>query len=376
MNTHFRYFDDRGVARAFVLAILLFVLPALLQAQSKKPTAPSRTELLFLGTAAGPPLRLDRSEPATLLIVDGRPYLIDCGIGTIRRMLQAHVASEAIHTIFFTHLHADHDLGLADVMENDFFRLNAVSSTQNIQIYGPPQTKGLVDAAFQYITFGFTAFAAEPGAIRAGLVNGEIKSPFVAHEIQGDGLVYQDDKIRVTAAENTHYALMPAQSRRQMKSYSYRVETPHGVIVFTGDTGPSDAVARLAKGADVLVSEVEDLEQAIKFVHATAEQNHWPAQRANAMIAHFRQAHLDVKEVGALASKAQIKSVVLYHHEPSDPSAEVAKVKEHFSGPVFASADLDRYCLDIGVEPKSGGILQKCGSNSPEPANVTPGRSK
>ena len=51
--------------------------------------APNRTEILFLGTAGGPPLRLDRSEPSTLLIVDGRPYLIDCGIGTMRRMLQA-----------------------------------------------------------------------------------------------------------------------------------------------------------------------------------------------------------------------------------------------------------------------------------------------
>src|SRR5690348_9175219 len=81
-----------------------------------------RTEVLFLGTAGGPPLRLDRSEPSTLLVVDGRPYLIDCGIGTMRRMLRAGVKSEQVRTIFLTHLHADHDLGLADVMANDFFR--------------------------------------------------------------------------------------------------------------------------------------------------------------------------------------------------------------------------------------------------------------
>jgi ribonuclease BN (tRNA processing enzyme) len=365
---------DRGAVPAMAIAILLLALCLLspLQAQTNDSGMPNRTEILFLGTAGGPPLRLDRSEPSTLLIVDGRPYLIDCGIGTMRRMLRAHIASESIHTIFFTHLHADHDLGLADVMANDFLRLNATGSTEKIQVYGPPQTKGLVDAAFQYITVGFTPFAAEPGAIRAGLVNGEIKSPFVAHEIQGDGVIYQDDKIRVTAAENTHYALMPPQSRQQMKSYSYRIETPHGVIVFTGDTGPSDAVARLAQGADVLVSEVEDLQEAINFVHATAEQNHWPPQRAAAMIAHFRQAHLDVKEVGALATKAHAKSVVLYHYDPSDPAAEVAKVKEYFSGPVFASADLDRYCLETGKDPKIGGILHKCGVGLPESPNLSP----
>src|SRR5581483_10362640 len=96
------------------------------------------TQIVFLGTAGGPPLRLDRSEPSTLLIVDGREYLIDCGVGTMRRMLEAGVHSDQITTIFFTHLHPDHDLGLADVMENDFFQLKGGNSAQTIAIYGPP----------------------------------------------------------------------------------------------------------------------------------------------------------------------------------------------------------------------------------------------
>lgn len=370
MRGNARYFGGLcrvgSARRAASLAILLCVLcvPGLPQQQPNRLGAPGRTEILFLGTAGGPPLRLDRSEPSTLLIVDGRSYLIDCGIGTMQRLLQAHIASEDIKTIFFTHLHADHDLGLADVMANDFLRLNATSSTQKIDIYGPAETKALVDAAFRYITYGFTAFAAEPGAIRAGLVNGEIKSAFVAHEIQGEGVIYQDDKIRVTAAENNHYALMPAQSREHFKSYSYRIETPHGVIVFTGDTGPSDAVVRLAKGADVLVSEVQDLDQATAFVNRMAKQSDWPPQRAAAMIAHFRHAHLDEKDVGEMAAKAQVKSVVLYHYDPADPAAHVAKVKAYFSGPVFASNDLDRYCLETSQDPNTGAsVLRKCGGN-------------
>ncbi|MGH8219166.1 MAG: hypothetical protein ACREUT_11485 [Steroidobacteraceae bacterium] len=56
-------------------------------------------EILFLGTAGGPPLRLDRSEPSTLLIVDGREYLIDCGIGTVRRMIAAGIESEQMKTM-------------------------------------------------------------------------------------------------------------------------------------------------------------------------------------------------------------------------------------------------------------------------------------
>jgi ribonuclease BN (tRNA processing enzyme) len=62
-----------------------------------------------------------------VLIVDGRQYLIDCGIGTMQRMLQAGIQSDQIKSIFLTHLHPDHDLGLADVLANDFFRLNTAA---------------------------------------------------------------------------------------------------------------------------------------------------------------------------------------------------------------------------------------------------------
>jgi len=66
-------------------------------------------------------LRKDRSEPATLLIVDGRLYLIDCGIGTIRRLVEVGIPSETLGTIFFTH----------------------------------SQTSELVEAAFHYISIPF-----------------------------------------------------------------------------------------------------------------------------------------------------------------------------------------------------------------------------
>ena len=326
-------------------------------AQSRPSAVPPRgIQILLLGTAGGPPLRKDRSEPSSLLIVDGRPYLIDCGIGTMRRMVRADIRSETIRTIFITHHHPDHDLGLAEVMANDFFNMDLAGATHTINIYGPPQTKELVEAAFRYISVSFGAFAAERGLTR-------LTNPFEAHDIQHDGLAYQDDKIRVLAAENSHYALMPAKFRTLMKSYSYRFETPHGVIVFTGDTGPSDAVIQLAKGADVLVAEVLDLKVINKWIRAMAENNLWPPERLNAMMAHMKVELLDREEVGELASKAQVKSVVLYHFAPEgvEPAAFVSGVKKYFSGPVFAGADLDRYCLGRpGGKAIGARILSPC----------------
>ena len=71
------------------------------------------------------------------------------------------------------------------------------------------------------------------------------------------GLVYQDDRVKVIAVENTHFHFPPgSRPDGKYRSYSYRFETPDRVVVFTGDTGPCDALTELAKNADVLVTEV------------------------------------------------------------------------------------------------------------------------
>lgn len=279
--------------------------------------------------------------------------MIDCGVGTERRMIEADIKSEQIKTIFFTHLHADHDLGLADVMANDFVHVDLFGAAGSFDVYGSPQTKELVDAAFHFITIGFRPFEAETPSPRR-VANGQFVSPFVAHEFDRDGLVFRDDKIRVIAAENSHYALMPPRQRETLKSYSYRIETPHGVIVLTGDTGPSDAVTRLAKGADVLVAEASsrDRKDRDRFIRSMAARNHWSHQRVQAFRAHFISEHLDTGNIGELATKAGVKAVMLYHYDPldkADQAAYVRGVKTRFAGVVFAPDDLDRYCVVSGI---------------------------
>jgi ribonuclease BN (tRNA processing enzyme) len=139
-----------------------------------------------------------------------------------------------------------------------------------------------------------------------------------------------------------------------LKSYSYRIETPHGVIVFTGDTGPSDAVTRLAKGADVLVAEASsrDRKDRVRFIRSMAARNHWSPQRVQAFRAHFISEHLDTGNIGELAPKAGVKAVMLYHYDPldkADQAAYVRGVKTRFAGVVFAPDDLDRYCVVSGI---------------------------
>jgi ribonuclease BN (tRNA processing enzyme) len=349
------------------LALTFFSIPVACQGQTVALRA-NDTELLMLGTAGGPPLRKDRSEPATLLIVDVRPYLIDCGIGTIRRLVEVGIPSETIGTLFFTHLHPDHDLGLVDVMANDYFHLDLASDTRKINIYGPPQTSELVEAAFHYISIPFEVFAAEKPGFQLGRPNHGLTSPFVAHEVNGEGVVYRDDKIQITAAENSHYVLMPEQFRAHFKSYSYRIQTPHGVVVFTGDTGPSDAVVKLATDSDVLVAEVEEnLDELRVFIDQMAARNHWPPSRKQEFTAHMEKEHLTVDSVGDLASRAQVRSVLFYHYDPQDKAeqqARVAEMKKYFHGPVLAPMDLDRFCLWKDEAQSEKAKFESCGQKT------------
>jgi ribonuclease BN (tRNA processing enzyme) len=342
-------------------AVLVFIaISERSMAQNRPSAEPAKgVQILLLGTHGGPSLDKDRSEPSSLLIVDGRPYLIDCGIGTMRRLLGAGVRSETIGTIFITHNHPDHALGLVDVMSNDFLHVDfsrAPASAGTFNIYGPPQTADLVNAAYNYIRIPYGVFAAEDlGA--STLVN-----PFKAHNIEHDGLVYQDDKIRVAAAENTHYQLMAAKYRTRMKSYAYRFETPYGAIVFTGDTGPSDAVARLAKGADVLVSEVADLGAMPNAQQRRPGTNPRPSPNASALTKHMQMEHLPMKDVGEMASKAGVKAVLLHHFVPANHTERfITGVKKYYSGPVYAGEDLARYCLGTpDGKGSSAGTLSPC----------------
>src|SRR5262249_6818113 len=136
--------------------------------------------------------------------------------------------------------------------------------TQPIHVDGPPQTEALISAAVQY--YGISA------AIRIadGGRSVPIAQIFVGHDV-GTGMIYQDANIRVIAAENTHFGFHKGAASGKHKSYSSRFETPDRVIVFTGDTGATDAVIELAKGADLLVTETSSFQDRMQRLIDTGQ---------------------------------------------------------------------------------------------------------
>lgn len=298
-----------------------------------------RTRLITLGTGAGPTVRKLRAQPANLLVVDGRPYLIDAGEGMIRQLAWAGYQPSQVEKIFITHLHFDHTADLASFMAFDWTNRRSTA----VDIYGPPGTKALTKAGLAYFAIPETIFSHElpPGPPMASL--------FRPHDLDvtGPKLVFQDDKVRVFAVENSHYATMKLvpQPYGTPKSYAYRFETPDRVVVFTGDSGPSPALVELAKGADVLVSEVIDIDETVSLIKRSW---HAPEAALQPLVEHMRREHLAPEEVGKLATEAGVKMVVLTHQAPGldedvDASALLRGVREHFSGAVVPARDLDQF---------------------------------
>jgi hypothetical protein len=81
---------------AVVIAILTLQLPVIAQ-EKQVSEPPVRTQIVLLGTG-NPPADPDRSGPATAIIVNGTPYLVDVGAGVIRRA-KAAVADRGISAL-------------------------------------------------------------------------------------------------------------------------------------------------------------------------------------------------------------------------------------------------------------------------------------
>jgi len=330
---------SRRCTRTFVWAALWLMAarcadPASAQTSGSAAASKPGTHLITLGTIAGPASRARRAQSSNLLIVNGALYVVDAGDGVARRLAEAGINIRDIGTVFITHHHDDHTAGLGTLMSVAWDQ----QRTEPINVYGPPGSEALVNAAVQYFTLSSSL------RIRDGGRTVPIARVFVGHD-RGAGLIYQDANVKVTAVENTHFQFHetgPASANE--KSYSYRVETPDRVIVFTGDTGPSDAVTELASGADLLVSEVNSVDARMNEMIRDGRWQVMSERERAGIMTQAARGHLSPEDVGRMAARAGVKTVVLTHltftPNEADYAAWADEVRKRFSGRVVVADDL------------------------------------
>jgi ribonuclease BN (tRNA processing enzyme) len=283
-----------------MLAILLAVCAAAM-AQD--------TRVVLLGTGTPNP-EPERMGPSAAVVSGDRVYIVDFGPGLVRRAAQAGIQMAQLTRGFVTHLHSDHTTGLPDFI----FTPAVTGRLVPLELYGPPgltRMTSLVMKAWKE-DMDIRLHEGEPAVAQAYVVH--------AHDVK-PGEIYRDDAVRVTAFQVQHGAWKYA--------YGYRFEARDKVIVFSGDTTYSDAVARAAAGCDILVHEVYS---AAGLAKRTPD---W--QRYHTAF------HTSGVDLGKLAAEVKPKKLVLYHQLPMGQSADevLSEVRQHFDGEVIYGKDLD-----------------------------------
>lgn len=303
--------------RALLLGSLLLGISEGASCQTQARFGPG-TKLILLGTKGGPRVDGERSNPATLITIDGTPYLIDCGYGTARQLVRAGVALQDVRHIFFTHMHSDHNLDYGSVVYSAW----ATGLKSMVDVYGMPPLKEMTEAFMQMMRFDIDTRIADEG-------RPDLRKLVSVHEFDRPGVILENAQVKVSAVRVVHPPIEQA--------YAFRFDSRDRSIVISGDTNYSTALIDLAKGADVLVHEVMYL----PGVDALAKR----VPNGATLKEHLLASHTITEDVGKVAAAAGVKKLVLTHFVPGDdPSITdemwTQDVRKHFKGEIVVGRDL------------------------------------
>ncbi|MGE8319430.1 MAG: MBL fold metallo-hydrolase [Comamonas sp.] len=275
------------------------------------------THLVLLGTMAGPVLHPARAMSSQVVFVNGRGHLVDCGYGCLGRMTEMGMKLGEIGNVYVTHHHSDHTA--------DYPAIANMAWIMGIRgrwgVYGPPPMRRVHEAAL--------AVFEEDAEIRVRATGREPPArSFEVREIRAPGVVHESDDLKVTAALAEHAPFEVA--------LAYRFDTAERSIVISGDTSPSEHVAALAKGADVLVHEamyVPGIERML------AKRPYVPPTLRSFLL----KGHTTAEDAGRIAAKAGVKTLVLSHLLPGDEPVEdevwKTEAGRHFHGEIIVGRD-------------------------------------
>jgi len=211
---------------------------------------------------------------------DGYALVLDLGSGALGP-LQRHVDLDAVGAVLVSHLHADHCADLCGYYVARKYHPDGATRTP-LDVHGPAGTRRLIAGAY------------------GGISEEHLSEVFTFHDVTAG--VQALGPLTVTTARAAH----------PVECYSVRVEAGGRTLVYTADTGPSQTVAWLAGGADLLLAEAS-------FVDGRPNPE---------------DVHLTGAQAGELACSSGAGRLVLTHVPPwNDPQAALAAARAAYRGP-------------------------------------------
>lgn len=238
----------------------------------------------FLGTASAVS---NRNQENTHLVVEmgNRLVLVDCGGNPVARMQQAGIDPLSISDLIVTHFHPDHVSGFSLLLMD----LWLMGRENVLNIYGLADVLKRAEQMmelFDWRTWG-------------GFY------PVNFHPLPSSEkvLLFETEDISVVASQTCH----------MVPSIGIRFQCADGAICYSSDTGPCEALVRLAEGVDVLI-------------HEASGRSH---------------GHSSPAQAGEIAQKANAKTLVLIHYPPDiDYKRSIAEARKNFAGEVMIAEDL------------------------------------
>lgn len=241
----------------------------------------------FLGTAAARPT-VRRNVSAIALQREGECFLLDCGEGTQRQMMR-YGTGFGVRDVFVTHLHADHFLGITGLLRT----MALQGRTDPLRIFGPDASRGtleqVVSLGVNRVPFPLTIEELRPHqrveydefdvvAFHADHRTSALGYAFVEHERLGRFDVERARALGVPEGRlfgKLHSGeAVEVEGRRVEPADVVGPSRPGRVVVYSGDTRPSNATLEIARGASLLIHEAtfgdEESDRARQTYHSTA----------------------------------------------------------------------------------------------------------
>lgn len=269
-------------------------------------------EIVFLGTSASAP-SIRRGLSAQVIMHDEHRFLVDCGEGTQRQILQSGLGFKRLNRILITHGHLDHILGLAGLLST-FSRWETID---NLEIYAGRWALERI----KELIFGVVLRGAEPpmdmqfkeitpGEVFRGEDFSVTAFPVWHRGPDCFGFVFEEKERRPFLPELADSLNIPPGPWRRDLVAGSSVVLPDGRtihpeqvlgpvrpgtrLVHIGDVGRTEDLTEIVRNADTLVMEAtyldEEAEMARRFAHMTARGAAELAQRAN--VQHLILTHL------------------------------------------------------------------------------------